>query len=202
MTVETDRLISLIEFAQQSARMSAKPVTSVSEHGQFVRHEHQLLGLPGIQLNVTASEGESETWLQVERLHETRPPHPGNELLPWIAITQSPSDEPQLRTRVTGAALIAAGTHIAVGSPEDGDADGRDLVSPEEDYPLDEYFRGGEIRELFRSFVDEAWRPWAVEEDKSRQTIKLYSQLFTLKQQLEGGMVDAPLELVWGVGLT
>ena len=45
------------------------------------------------------------------------------------------------------------------------------------------------------------WRPWAAEEELRRKTIRLYAQLFTLKQQLEGGIVEAQLELAWGVGL-
>lgn len=33
------------------------------------------------------------------------------------------------------------------------------------------------------------------------EPIKLYSELFTLKQQLEGAITDTQIELVWGIGL-
>ena len=38
-------------------------------------------------------------------------------------------------------------------------------------------------------------------ETRTRKTIALYGELFKLKQAVEGGLVDTPLELVWGVGL-
>ena len=57
------------------------------------------------------------------------------------------------------------------------------------------------VRAQFATYLDTKWRPWAEEEKLRRKTIRLYSQLFTLKQQLEGGIVEAQLELVWGVGL-
>ncbi|MCH7580278.1 MAG: AAA family ATPase, partial [Chloroflexi bacterium] len=46
-----------------------------------------------------------------------------------------------------------------------------------------------------------AWEPWAKEERLRRQTIRIYSKLFTLKQQLEGGIVETQIELVWGIGV-
>lgn len=57
------------------------------------------------------------------------------------------------------------------------------------------------VKAQFATYLDTKWRPWAEEEKLRRKTIRLYSQLFTLKQQLEGGIVEAQLELVWGVGL-
>jgi very-short-patch-repair endonuclease len=50
-------------------------------------------------------------------------------------------------------------------------------------------------------YIDTRWRPWAEEEKLRRRTIKLYSQLFTLQQQLDSGIVEATLELVCGVGI-
>jgi hypothetical protein len=33
MSIERDRFLSLVEFAQQSARLRSKPAATVSEHG-------------------------------------------------------------------------------------------------------------------------------------------------------------------------
>ena len=74
MSFEKDRLLSLIEFAQQSARLRGKPAATIAAHGLFGLYEHEIQGLPGIRFNVNGPDGEDEMWLAVERLHEMRPP--------------------------------------------------------------------------------------------------------------------------------
>src|SRR5207245_380129 len=66
---------------------------------------------------------------------------------------------------------------------------------------LSDYDKAQVVEAEFATYLNSRWRPWAEEETLRRKTIRLYSQLFTLKQQLEGGIVEAQLELVWGVGL-
>lgn len=89
MSVERDRLLSLIEFSQQSARLRGKPAATVAAHGLFTLHEHEVQALPGIRMNVNGPEGDDEIWLAVERLHEMRPPDVTSAtLLPWIQMTQ------------------------------------------------------------------------------------------------------------------
>ena len=43
--------------------------------------------------------------------------------------------------------------------------------------------------------------PWAQTEKPRRATIRIYSRLFTLEQQLEGSIAESQLEVVWGVGI-
>ena len=74
MSIERDRLLSLVEFTQQSARLRGKPAATVAAHGLFALYEHQMQGLPGIRVNVNGAENEDEIWLAVKRLHEMRPP--------------------------------------------------------------------------------------------------------------------------------
>jgi len=45
MTIEKERLLSLIEYAQQSARLRAKPPSTITQHNQFALYEHQLRDL-------------------------------------------------------------------------------------------------------------------------------------------------------------
>ena len=114
MSVERDRLLSLIEFSQQSARLRGKPAATVAAHGLFALYEHEIQGLPGIRINVNGPESEDEIWLAVERLHETRPPDVASAVLrPWVQMTQAPTEEPRLREATDGASLIAAGTHCS-----------------------------------------------------------------------------------------
>ena len=199
MSVERDRLLSLIEFSQQSARLRSKPAATVTVHGLFALYEHQIQGLPGIRINVNGLESEEEIWLAVERLHETRPPNVASAVLrPWIQMTHGPTEEPRLREATDGASLIAAGTHCSSGKPPE---QGKPAIDPEAPIPLSDYEEAGQVRAQFETYLTTRWRPWAEEEKRRRRTIRLYSQLFTLKQQLEGSIVEAQLELVWGVGL-
>ncbi|HSV74602.1 MAG TPA: AAA domain-containing protein [Chthonomonadales bacterium] len=142
---------------------------------------------------------EDEIWLAVERLHETKPPYVVSPVLrPWIQMPQAPTEEPRLLEATGGARLIAEGTHSSSASPPEH---GKPAIDPEVQITLSEYEEAGRVRALFETYLDTKWRPWAKEERLRRRTRDLYRQLFTLKQQLEGGIVEAQLELVWGVGL-
>lgn len=199
MSVERTRLLSLIEFSQQSARLRGKPAAAVAAHGLFALYEHEIQGLPGIRLNVNGPESEDEIWLVVERLHEMRPPGIASPALrPWVQMTQGLAEEPRLREATDGASLIAEGTHC---SPATSPEQGKPVIAPEATVILSDYDRCALVKAQFATYLDTKWRPWAEEEKLRRKTIRLYSQLFTLKQQLEGSIVEAQLELSWGVGL-
>jgi hypothetical protein len=199
MSVERDRLLSLIEFSQQSARLRGKPAATVAAHGLFALYEHEIQGLPGIRINVNGPEDEDEIWLAVERLHELRPPDIATAVLrPWVQMTQGTSEEPRLREATDGASLIAEGTHCSSASPPE---QGKPVIVPETTVMLSDYDKVALVKAQFATYLDTKWRPWAEEEKLRRKTIRLYSLLFTLKQRIEGGIVEAQLELVWGVGL-
>ena len=193
------RLLSLIEFVQNSAKLLSKPVATVAAHGFFTLHEQEIQGLPGIRINGGNAENEDEVWLAVKRLHETKPPEIASAVLrPWVQMTQEPTKEPQLSEAADGASLIAAGTHSSSASPPE---QGKPVIVPETVVLLSDYDRCARVNVDFTTYLHTKWRPWAEEEKPRRKTIRLYSQLFTLKQKLDGGIVEAQLELVWGVGL-
>jgi hypothetical protein len=197
--IERDRLLSLVEFAQQSARLRTKPTATIASHGLFSLYEHHMQGLPGIRVNVNGPEGEDEIWLGIKRLHETKPPDVGTALLrAWVQMTPDPNEEPALREGIDGATLIAAGIPCQSATTQKQGERAIDsaaiiVLSGDENAEL--------VRAELTTYLETRWRPWAEEEKLRRKTIRLYAQLFTLKQQLEGGMVQAPLELVWGVGI-
>jgi very-short-patch-repair endonuclease len=202
MTIEIERLASLIEFAQQSARLRKPPVSTITQHGQFALYEHQLQGLPGIRLNVEQAAAEDEIWLAVDRLHETKPPEVTSPLLrPWIEIIPEPSSEPSIKRATAGACLIEAGTHCSSRTPNRSiEVEALPSVDPTELVALENYDKAFAVKAEFRLYIEKAWKPWSEEEKQRRRTIQIYSQLFTLKQQLESGIVEAQLELAWGIG--
>lgn len=199
MTVERKRLLSLVDFVQQSVRLRGKPAATVAAHDLFARYEHDIQGLPGIRLNVNVPESEDEIWLAVERLHEIQPPGIASAILrPWVQMTHAPTEEPRLREVTDGASLIAEGTHSPSASPPEQD---KPVIAPETALMLSDYDKCLLVKAQFATYLDTKWRPWSALEKRRRKTINLYSHLFTLKQQLEGGIVEAQLELVWGVGI-
>ncbi len=199
MTIQHERLAAIIEFAQHSARLSTKPVASVSQHNSFVLHEEKAQGRPGLHFNQTDDVAGLEVWLSVDRLHETHPPECTNELLkPWLASSQGPEEPPSLRASAPVLQLEQAEKNASSKS--------RPLSpQPQQGAPsavmLESYPRRDEVRTAYQRYTDSLWRPWAEEEKKRREIIRLYAHLFTLRQQLEGGLVETPTELVWGVGI-
>src|SRR3546814_1186404 len=112
-------------------------------------------------------------------------------------VCSSDLEEPTLVATVSGSALIDAGTHAAeVNSDSEGSG-----VKPDELISLEGYSESVRVRSLFDDYVKSKWYPWAIEERKRLKRIRLYAELFTLKQQLEGGIVESKLEIVRGVGL-
>src|SRR5271165_4204383 len=109
MTIQHERLEAIIEFAQHSARLSAKPVASVTQHNNFVLFEDRAQGQPGLHFNQTDDETGVDIWLKVERLHETPAPHCPSELLkPWLELSRGPEETPTLRASVPESQVIQA----------------------------------------------------------------------------------------------
>ncbi len=203
MSIEKERLLSLIEFAQQAARMNSKVVARVEQHGLFKLYEHELFDLPGIKLNLASTEGQDELWMSIARLHEVRPPEIKEIVLqPWIEMVNNPADEPKLRAAIMGEALIEAGTHrssekilILPGERK------KPAIEPQQQILLEEYEEADAVRVAFKAYTSGPWKVWAEEEKRRRKTIRLYGQLFTLQQQLQEGVVESPVEIAWGVGM-
>lgn len=194
MSIEKARLLSLIEFAQQAARMNSKAVARVEQHGLFKLYEHELFDLPGIKLNLTPTEGEDELWMSVARLQETRPPDIKAAVLqPWVEVVNNPATEPKLRAAVMGASLIESGSRRS--------SENELAIDPQQLVALEEYGEAESVRMAFKSYTSGPWKVWADEEKRRRKTIRLYGQIFTLQQQLQEGVVESPVEIAWGVGM-
>ena len=197
MSQQAERLSALIEFCHQSARLRGKPAATIASHGNFSLHESDLFEISGVTLNSGGADGSDELWLSVDRLHETKPPEVlNNWLKPWLVMSRGPVEEPTLRQSVDGKTLVEAGTH---GVEEDGS--GLAIIDPEAVIIFQDYSENQKVIVLHQEYVKSKWLPWAAQEKKRLKVIRLYSQLFTLKQQLEGGIVEAELELAWGIGV-
>lgn len=186
------RLLSLINFAQASAKLKASPVSDASKH-HFCEYEHNLQGLPGVHFN--AGGHDDEVWLVVERLREINAPIPSNPLLAlWIEVFNNPAKQPSLKTAIESVKLVEAG-FLNQQNVDDEVANQEQLIL------LQTFEQAAELESLFKAYLIQQWGPWAIEEKRRRLNIQLYGKLFTLKQQLDGSISDAEIELAWGVGI-
>lgn len=191
MGLQHERLLSLIDFAKESAKLKGRPVCDATSHA-FCEYEHNLQGLPGLHFNTGGED--DEVWLRIDRLRESNAPAPKNPLLAmWLEVSNSPSKEPTLKGAVELSKLVDAG--FVELKEQDKGIDVNKLVL------LENFVQALEVEVQHKIYVSTHWMPWAVEERKRRNTIQLYGKLFTLKQQLEGSITDAQVEVAWGVGI-
>jgi hypothetical protein len=192
MILEKQRLQSLIEFAQASAALKGRPASDARSY-PFCEYEHALIGLPGVHIN--PSNDEDEVWIRVERLHESDPPTITQDLLTlWVDLSNSPTKEPALKSSVEIEKLIEKGFISA-------DNEKNDRKNQAELIFLKDFSLKSEVEGQLKSYITTKWEAWSEEEKKRRRTIQLYGQLFSLKQQLEGSLIDTQLEIAMGVGM-
>lgn len=206
MNLQHERLLGLIEYAQQTALLKRNPVANISQHKDFSQPEDRIMGLPGVAIHVMDSDMD-EVWLRVERLHETQPPAPANQhLAAWIELSRHPAKEPTLKACVAEQALIDLGLRQARPAPADESpsATGTGALTSVLLADYEEQLAQSSTESLqtqLQAYVLTAWKPWAAKEKEIRKNISLYSELFMLSQKMQGNLADTALELVWGVGV-
>lgn len=86
------RVSALIDFLEDYYRLARPPVRSISDYGEFLLRESQLLSAPGIALSPGA-----ETWLSSTLPDHRQPPVIPEELAPWFPQARlSPLEAPAL----------------------------------------------------------------------------------------------------------
>ncbi|KVP39488.1 AAA domain-containing protein [Burkholderia ubonensis] len=119
----------------------------------------------------TDLEQDGAVWLAVPRMQESEVPALPGELKPYVTLSANP-----------GVAPV-----FAVPAPE------------EDEVPL-HLADMVELQDAFDDYLEKQWRPWSAVEQPRRKTIALYKALFALHQKMATDS-EAPLELVWGIGV-
>ena len=182
MTHQLSRLVSIIEYAQQSARMKASPVASVTSHDLFALWEKAAQGRVGVLVNPDAAAEDDERWLVIQRLQQSNPPTIKSAVLkPWLELAQDPYTAPKLRQVVSGQSLIAAGTHRKVNEVRGLTEEQKRLpaVDPKTTIDLGEYANSGQVRTDFSTYQSQLWNHWSEHEKAVRETspsIRSYSR--------------------------
>lgn len=208
MSIYTQRLAAQIEFIKQCALIKKAPTQDFAKHNEFTCTEEQIIGLPGISLNVTDDTSE-DVWLRLERLRENSAPKPSSSLLAnWLKFPIKFSDQPLLQEKINAQQLINNNivVHEEAFTPfevEDSHQDEQlDLVElPEKEIYLRDFSEREALQDAFNDYLKNIWKPWVAKENLVRQSISLYAKLFKLNQMLQGNLADESLELVWGVGI-
>ncbi len=209
MSIYTQRLVSQIQFIKQCALIKKTPTQNFAKHSDFTCTEEQIIGLPGISLNITDDTSE-EVWLRLERLRESSAPKPNSSLLAnWLIFPIKFGDQPLLKEKINVQNLIDDGViaYEEVFTPFEVEDNHQDETLEVEEKLLEKeiYLRDFPEREAlqdeFNDYLKNIWKPWLVQEKLVRQSIALYAKLFKLNQMLQGNLADESLELVWGVGV-
>lgn len=165
-----EKLASILTYIHQVEKLRKKAAYTVP--GEFFAvAENALVGLPGVSTNLVT--GPDDVWIQIDRLIETPPPSPPEELSPHIRLSRSPSKPPELlhpqESEDTSAADQAAAHLIA--------------------------------EQLFEAYCKESWSPWAEAEAPIRRSIAVYNKLFSVQQAMALEGAETPLEMVIGIGM-
>ncbi|QIX61450.1 DUF559 domain-containing protein [Hymenobacter sp. BT18] len=200
-SVERERLLALLAYTKESVRLRTVPVADVTHHPFHVL-EAQLDGLPGVWLNTkgpglaSGISPNAEVWLRVERLKEQAPPPIADlQLATLTELHNDPSRPPQLKNELSAQTALRLGLL----PPEAATAVGYDPLVP---VSIRRLAAAPLLESALSQYTKQQWQPWALSETQRRRTINWYSRLYALKQQLEGGLSETALELVWGMGVT
>ncbi|MFD1611815.1 AAA domain-containing protein [Sphingomonas tabacisoli] len=186
-TAALARLKQLIDYVAATERDKLAIPTDVAAERGFRASGAELAKLPGVLLN-GGGEGDP-LWISVDRLARSKPPRASDpELAVWADISDDADRKPALKSEAPVAAIVAE--ELIAETELTGDA----LTIRLADYPHRE-----RVLASLDAFTREVWTPWADEEGPRRRAIKLYTELFALRQTLHGAG-DVPLELVCGIG--
>ena len=113
MNLQSQRLLALLDYAQESMRTRARVASNVTAHGSFLLFDHQVESFEGARIETGPIDGDGEIWLSVPYPPGPEvPPVPASPWLePWLSVGTAVKSLPSLADEIDGAALIAIGTH-------------------------------------------------------------------------------------------
>jgi very-short-patch-repair endonuclease len=176
-------LTQLLDYIIEQDKEVDPQAFKLSRHKGFLRARSELSGLPGVDFDLKP-EGD-HIWLRVARLEAVRPPAVPEAVRGLVEVSDDPFaaapwiDEAAFEHRLRG--LLE---HCPLEERDERSARERELVN----HVLADY--------------SALWTAWAEGEKPRRQSISLYADLFTLKQQVEADETAKPHELVWGIGVS
>jgi AAA domain len=206
------RLNGLLDYVEALVKLDERPATLLAQHkladgSQFILHQHELAGLPGITFDISDIDG--PIWLRMERLQRTSPPQVDEACRAWVDVPNDPIKPPVIREaqnlRVLEAEkdrMIKAGEarledcvpSIKTAKKDDTPGVFFDVILRLEDRPS--------LRETLEAYCVVHWAEWAEREKPRRRSIAIYQRLFEIAQRLlQSGGIES-VELIWGIGVS
>lgn len=189
----TQAVHSIFDYLIDWEQRTRKPFFRIADHQELVIEEAELVGLPGIEFDV--ADGETDTWLMLERLRPESPPQPPELIAEFLTLKNNPEADPGVHEAIEAhrddLSEVFAGAAAEAGVMPEPDVDGLVRLALE-DLPA-------VVSEINRWVADD-WRRWAERERPRRRTIKLYEAIFRLQKRIEEEGTESPTELVWGLG--
>ena len=197
------RLRSLLRYTDELLSFNEKVAFDLADEPYPHFHEQQVARLEGVETST-----DSENWLRIKRLRESRPPNCDTVFDGWINFGTHPSaDQPP---KLAAERLINMSIGEVSELAEAGFLpDTRDVMRPvgaDEAMPdrMDVILRSANMPEfagLWREYVEGPWTEWAKTERPRRSSIDFYNKVYQIYQRMIALGDDTPIELVFGVGV-
>lgn len=200
-------LQSVLEYTEHLLETRIKVLSDIDKAvARF--HEADVGKLEGVTTNVDA-----ETWLQFDRIRETRPPEPDAMFEGWYDLGAHPTVDapPELKS-----ALVVRLTIEEVSDLFEAEimTDMNDVLSVDPkksakerrhlDGHLDVILHIANLPEfaaLWRDYCAGPWASWAKIERPRRKSIETYNALYQINQRMMSFGEDTPVEMVFGLGM-
>jgi hypothetical protein len=205
------RLNGLLDYVEALVKLDERPATRLAQHkladgSQFVLHQHELAGIPGITFDISDSDG--PIWLRMDRLQRTTPPQIDEDSRAWIDIPNDPIKRPIIHdTRHIRTAKAEKDCPLEAGEARPDDCIPSMRTDEKDETPgmfFDVMLRLEDrtsLREALHAYCAGPWAEWSEREKPRRRSISIYQRLFEIAQRLSQSGSSESIELIWGIGL-
>lgn len=181
-------LVGLLDYIKEQAKEVNPRGYSLVSAKSFVRQRNEIAGLPGVEFDIRV-EGD-HLWLRVPRLAAEPPPIPAQAYKSFMRVSSDPAGPaPSIDDAAYNRYLMGMTAELKSG----GKSSAEEISKLESDL-------SDAVALALRSYST-LWESWAAGERPRRDTIRLYSDLFSLMHQLEAEQTSNPQELIWGIGV-
>lgn len=193
-------------------KLDERVATRLGQHkladgSQFVLHQHELAGLPGVKSDLTDNDG--PIWLRVERLQRSAPPEIDAECAAWVDISNDPSRIPDVRETIHHRVPEAEQKRLVAEGKARAEDCARSLKLEQTDLSNGVFYDvtvrledHADIRASLEAYCAGPWARWSEQEKPRRRSIAVYQRLFEIAQRLLQSGGTESIELVWGIGLS
>jgi hypothetical protein len=206
------RLTGLLDYVEALVKLDERVAMRLSQHkladgSQFILHQHELAGLPGIKSDFSDNDG--PIWLRVQRLQRSAPPTIEDAYVEWIGISNDPTRVPELHETIHQRVPESEQQRLVAEGKARAEDCIRSLKTEKADLPQEIFFDvmlrledRPDTRAALEAYCAGAWTQWSEHEKPRRRSIAVYQRLFEIAQRLlQSGGVES-IELVWGIGLS